>query len=107
MTNPTVREHVAISSTDPMTDRVAQLRALFPDVFADGKLDDAIRALEKARRLKTDCAGTHAHLAMAYHRQGRKADARAALELARSLPRTPQEAVDTAEAAAILQWEMS
>ena len=75
--------------------------------LADGKFDDAIRALEKARRLKKDSAGVHVHLAMAYHRQGRKVDARAALDAARWLPRSPQEDADTAEAAAILQQEKS
>ena len=37
----TEREHVAIASADPTAGRAAQLRALFPDVFADGKLDMA------------------------------------------------------------------
>jgi len=73
--------------------------------LADGKLDDAIRALEKARRLAKDSAGICAHFAIAYHRQGRRDEARAALEAARSLPQTPQERADTAEASVLLQRE--
>ncbi len=41
MSKASQREHVAVTSADPVTDRAAQLRALFPDLFADGKLDVA------------------------------------------------------------------
>ena len=43
MTTP--RERAALTSTDPTADRVAKLRELFPDVFAEGKVDfDKLRA---------------------------------------------------------------
>jgi adenine-specific DNA-methyltransferase len=47
MTKPagTQRERAALTSTDPTADRVAKLRELFPDVFAEGKVDfDKLRA---------------------------------------------------------------
>jgi adenine-specific DNA-methyltransferase len=37
----TEREHVATTSADPTADRIAALKGLFPDAFADGKLDVA------------------------------------------------------------------
>ena len=95
----------AAEDGSPLTARQGQVLGAVH--LADGKLDDAIRVLEKARRLAKNSAGIHAHLAVAYHRQGRKAESRAALEAARSLPRSPQEAADTAEAAALLQREKS
>ncbi len=75
--------------------------------LANDRRDDAIRDLEKARRVSKNSAGVHIHLALAYHAQGRKEQARAALELARSLPRSPQEQADYLDAFAILQREKS
>ena len=58
-------------------------------------------------RLSKTAAGIHIHLALAYHAQGKKEQARAALELARPLPRSPQEHADYLDALAILQREKS
>ena len=73
--------------------------------LANGKYDAAIQALEKAGRLLKTAAGIFVHLALAYHGQGRKVDARAALETARQLPRSPQEQADYLDATAALQRE--
>ena len=84
-----------------------QWQVLGATYLSNGKLDPAVRALEKALRLSKTAAGIHIHLALAYHAQGKKEQARAALELARPLPRSPQEHADYLDALAILQREKS
>ena len=73
--------------------------------LANDQLDASIRALEKARRQTGTTAGVYIHLALAYHRQGKKESARTNLERARALPRTPQDQADYLDACAILQRE--
>lgn len=84
-----------------------QWQVLGATQLANGQRDAAIRSLEKARRLSKTMAGVQIHLALAYHAQGRKEQAHAAFELARSLPRSPQEQADYLDAFAILQREKS
>jgi len=84
-----------------------QWQVLGATLLANEQLDGAIRALEKAGRMSKTSAGSRIHLALAYHGQGRKAEARATLELARGLPRTAQEQADYFDAFAILQREKS
>ena len=84
-----------------------QWQVLGATLLANDQLDGAIRALEKAGRMSKTSAGSRIHLALAYHGQGRKAEARATLELARGLPRTAQEQADYLDAFAILQREKS
>ena len=75
--------------------------------LANAKYDSAVQSLEKARRLSKTSAGVCIHLAWAYHGQGKKDRASAALELARTLPRSNQEHADYLEVLAILQREKS
>ncbi len=84
-----------------------QWQVLGATLLANDQFDSAIRALEKAGRMSKTAAGSRIHLALAYHGQGRKAEARATLELARALPRTAQEQADYLDAFAILQREKS
>ena len=95
----------AAEQGQPMT--AFQWQVLGAVHLANDRRDDAIRDLEKARRVSKTSAGVHVHLALAYHAQGRKEESRAALELARSLPRSPQEQADYLDAFAILQREKS
>jgi adenine-specific DNA-methyltransferase len=45
MTAPAARERVARTSPDLLTERLAQLRALFPECWAEGQIDfDKLRA---------------------------------------------------------------
>ena len=84
-----------------------QWQVLGATLLANDRRDIAIRALEKSGRMSKTSAGSRIHLALAYHKQGRKVEARATLELARALPRTAQEQADYLDAFAILQREKS
>jgi len=70
------------------------------------KLTDAVRVLERANRSENAGAGVWIQLALAYHGQSRKAEARRALGRAQAMSRTPREQTDYVAAAQTLLREM-
>jgi tetratricopeptide (TPR) repeat protein len=68
-----------------------------------GKLDDAVRTLERAAGDPSAPAGVLVQLALAYHARGQLDAARSTLSRARNLPRTPREQANYVAAVGVLQ----
>ena len=83
----------------------AELEALGAVHFADGRLADAARVLERLARSALARPSVSVRLARVYFAQGKLPAARAALALAQSFPRSPQEQADYAAAARQLLQE--
>lgn len=81
----------------------AQLELLGAIYRQTGKLDDAVRVLERGAAETNAPAGVYVQLALAYHGQGRPGDARTALERARNRHRSPREHADYVAAVRAIQ----
>lgn len=68
-----------------------------------GKLDDAVRLLERAAAEPNAPAGVYVQLALAYHDRGQPVDARTALDRARNRHRSPREHADYVAAVRAIQ----
>jgi predicted Zn-dependent protease len=73
--------------------------------LANGRADDALRVLDRARRSRQVTAGCLVQLARAYHARGQKADAAAALAAARRMPQSGHEQADFRAAVNLLQQD--
>ncbi len=83
----------------------AELEALGAAHLADGRLADAARVLGRLSRSSSARPGVSVQLALVYLAQRKLPEARAALALAQTLPRSPQEQADYAAAARQLLQE--
>jgi len=92
------------AEADPLLS-VDELEALGASYRAAGKLADAARVLERLARSAAARPGGHVQLALTYLAQKRVPEARAALALAQTRPRSPQEQADYVAAVRQLQQE--
>ncbi len=97
-------EPLRTAESDPLL-TVQHLEQLGMVYRLNKKLPDAIRLLQRATRSNSATAGCFTQLALAYHANGQKVEARQNLELARVRPRSAREQVDYRIAAQTLQRE--
>lgn len=90
----------AVEATPGVT--TAELELLGAVYRRTGKIEQAVQVLQRATRLPDVSAGCFTQLALAYHARGQKVEARAALETARSLPRSSREQGDYLTAAKLI-----
>ncbi len=94
------------AEADPLMS-VAELEQLGMVYLRTNRPDDALRVLTRAGRSLMATAGCRTQLALALHASGRPADAKAELNRARGMPRTPREQADYVAAATLLYREKS